>query len=726
MPADQPMCASDLPEDENPECDEGRAFLRNLYVEDDNGVKVGPKAGPTQGPTTGPATSYDPAVSLFRSAVDPKPAGDAPLSAVVARIRSPELAEVTAKIKTTYGTTMAKALAEGASKADATKAAKKAIVEMKKTLPAVTLAGTFDRRRANEAWKAPSSLVPIDLDALGEGLDDAWEVLTACPWVELCLHSPSGDGLKGAVRVPAMALPDPARYRVVWQAVTDWLASLDLDNDRQGKDPARLAFLAHDLNCYHNADAVVFPLDDWAEVGRPQPDGSPPKTEARPNGSDVVGRARRYLAAIPPAIEGKKGDPATYGAAVAIAWGFDLDVETALGLLLADYNPRCLPPWPEKDIRRKVENALKESHLRPRGWLRDAVRPGRNGEEAPKADRRADDHPSQEGGTDGRTEDADGRSDAEGQPAIEALPVRDHALRVAASLRVAQWVVEDLLEAGDLGALVAQPGQGKTLAASEMTRGVATGGFFAGRRCRLGRVLYVCTDSPASAERRMVAFGEEAGNQIHTLIDLDLPADFPRLKAYCAVYHPQLIVLDTWDSTRTHRGEGGWQSVDADLEGLMRPLRQLATEETLAALIVHHATRMEAGRPRGSIVFDARMEFIGVVSQPEEGMVDVEATKLRDGEKGCLGRWRIVAVDVGGRKVPTLDWMGKAKEEPMGNLDVQMRVLRAVSGQPPAGGWTYAKLAEHLGMSKGQQLTDAVKTLRQRGAMKLWTAVETG
>jgi hypothetical protein len=42
----------------------------------------------------------------------------------------------------------------------------------------------------------------------------------------------------------------------------------------------------------------------------------------------------------------------------------------ALRLLIDHYNPRCEPPWLEKELRHKVEDAADKPHERPPGWLR--------------------------------------------------------------------------------------------------------------------------------------------------------------------------------------------------------------------------------------------------------------------------------------------------------------------------------------------------------------------
>jgi len=91
------------------------------------------------------------------------------------------------------------------------------------------------------------------------------------------------------------------------------------------------------------------------------------------NDADAVERrAAAYLDAMPPAISGQGGHNATYAAATAMVHGFGLDPEAALQLLHERFNPRCQPPWSEKDLRHKVEDAASKPHNRPFGWLRDS------------------------------------------------------------------------------------------------------------------------------------------------------------------------------------------------------------------------------------------------------------------------------------------------------------------------------------------------------------------
>ncbi len=80
-------------------------------------------------------------------------------------------------------------------------------------------------------------------------------------------------------------------------------------------------------------------------------------------------RAARYLSAMPPAVLGSRGHDATFTAAHAVGNGFALDESTALALLIAHYNPRCLPPWTEAELRHKVRDALSNPGPKGRGYL---------------------------------------------------------------------------------------------------------------------------------------------------------------------------------------------------------------------------------------------------------------------------------------------------------------------------------------------------------------------
>ena len=83
----------------------------------------------------------------------------------------------------------------------------------------------------------------------------------------------------------------------------------------------------------------------------------------------LIRRASAYLGAMPPAISGQGGHNATYTAATALVHGFGLAPEEALELLRTHYNPRCQPPWSEKELLHKVTDAVTKPHVLEEGWL---------------------------------------------------------------------------------------------------------------------------------------------------------------------------------------------------------------------------------------------------------------------------------------------------------------------------------------------------------------------
>jgi hypothetical protein len=72
---------------------------------------------------------------------------------------------------------------------------------------------------------------------------------------------------------------------------------------------------------------------------------------------------------MPAAISGQGGHARTYAAATVLVHGFCLTEAEALDLLQRQFNPRCDPPWSERELQHKVNDAITKPHHRPRGWL---------------------------------------------------------------------------------------------------------------------------------------------------------------------------------------------------------------------------------------------------------------------------------------------------------------------------------------------------------------------
>src|SRR5262245_18656587 len=80
----------------------------------------------------------------------------------------------------------------------------------------------------------------------------------------------------------------------------------------------------------------------------------------------ILSRARGYLDKMPGAIAGDKGHNRTYTAANVLIRGFGLSVPEALPVL-KEWNQKCEPPWTDKELLHKLEDAEREDG--GRGYL---------------------------------------------------------------------------------------------------------------------------------------------------------------------------------------------------------------------------------------------------------------------------------------------------------------------------------------------------------------------
>lgn len=69
-------------------------------------------------------------------------------------------------------------------------------------------------------------------------------------------------------------------------------------------------------------------------------------------------RAEAYLAKTPPAVSGQGGHNATFHAAMVAVEGFDLSEADALQVL-SIWNARCSPPWSDRELTHKIQDAAK-------------------------------------------------------------------------------------------------------------------------------------------------------------------------------------------------------------------------------------------------------------------------------------------------------------------------------------------------------------------------------
>lgn len=236
-----------------------------------------------------------------------------------------------------------------------------------------------------------------------------------------------------------------------------------------------------------------------------------------------------------------------------------------------------------------------------------------------------------------------------------------------------RWLVNDLLEIGHVGMMVALPGVGKTVLGIELSRCVVMGDKFGKHQCVKGRVLYVCPDSPKSTMARLMGVPMPHRKAILTASEWPaLPNGVEQLRQELKfrqdIGQPvSLVVLDTLDSMRASAG-GAYSEQDDLFTDIMVRLRTLAEEKAIAIVILHHTSKTDKdGMPRGSSIIEAKLDWRGVVIQDDEDdrLLRLESGKLRDGIKGEVGRWvKQAFMAKNGRTYPCLS--PPSEHEPQG------------------------------------------------------------
>lgn len=171
-----------------------------------------------------------------------------------------------------------------------------------------------------------------------------------------------------------------AQYGMVWRSAERWMREAHgLKIDGQTKNASRAWYVpAHAPGCPFEARINHGPLLDpwelaesWPTLREVPPLPPPRKTQPGRDASKLK-RASAYLARMPESVSGQEGHKALWAAAFTLVKGFQLDPEDARVMLMREFNPRCQPEWPEKEIARKVRQVTTARETG--GYIRDRDR----------------------------------------------------------------------------------------------------------------------------------------------------------------------------------------------------------------------------------------------------------------------------------------------------------------------------------------------------------------
>lgn len=151
-----------------------------------------------------------------------------------------------------------------------------------------------------------------------------------------------------------------AEYRVLQALAAKRMSALGAKTDDKTADPSRLWFLPSMRSGGEFLSAIgqgpAWQIPDVIPTPPPTPAPAPQLSLVDAAGGDMASRAAAYLDHVGPAISGSGGSTHTFVVAMKLVNGFGLDDSTAYALL-ARWNQTCQPPWSERDLRRKIQQA---------------------------------------------------------------------------------------------------------------------------------------------------------------------------------------------------------------------------------------------------------------------------------------------------------------------------------------------------------------------------------
>jgi hypothetical protein len=188
------------------------------------------------------------------------------------------------------------------------------------------------------------SLAALEADC--GALPETWRARTASGGDHVYFAA-GGANVRRSIGVrPGLDLCGRGGYVVVPPTVTEGGAYVWLEHDELAACPPWVAALSREEK----------PIETIAIGGR---------------WDDVVSRserALRYVARMPPAISGAGGHAALWRVALAVVRGFELPGPAALEVLRV-YSAQCSPPWSERELHHKIQQAARASL--PAGYLLD-------------------------------------------------------------------------------------------------------------------------------------------------------------------------------------------------------------------------------------------------------------------------------------------------------------------------------------------------------------------
>jgi hypothetical protein len=197
------------------------------------------------------------------------------------------------------------------------------------------------------------------------------------------------------------------------------------------------------------------------------------------------------------------------------------------------------------------------------------------------------------------------------------------------------WIIQDVVEAGDLGLIFGAPASGKSFLVQDMCYCVAANiGKFHGKNTVSGNVLYICGEGYSGLQKRFRALREKYGvdaERLHiSMQSADLMSEQSAIlvkKKMDEIGDVRLVVIDT-----LHRNMGaGDENSSKDFSVFLSNLDCYIKTEHCAVLIVHHSGHGANDRARGTSAIRGAMEAeFGVTKDENTQVITFKCHKMKN------------------------------------------------------------------------------------------------
>jgi hypothetical protein len=342
-------------------------------------------------------------------------------------------------------------------------------------------------------------------------------------------------------------------------------------------------------------------------------------------------RAQAYIARMPQAISGSRGHDSLWAVAIALCRGFRLSAAEAIALILSDYNPRCVPPWSEKEIVHKVRDAIEHGDV-PFGYLLDA-QPSQTVQRRESASVQA-------------SAPAPKRPEPGCDDGDEALAIKQPRFTMEKlsdllneNIPPTKWLLSPYVPAVSFGELVGPPGKGKTTFMAWMIMQMAA----AGARCAVIEEEGSRRGLQRLLSRAMEAVGSNVSDRIgfmHAqLVNLLDQRDIYELSIVLKGF--DFVLFDSFNLVTPGLDEDKAK----DAGPVIKDLRWLRNSLQIATWFNHHSGKSKwrvgdvprLGDGRGSSAWPGALDCelaMRPVQDPENGFIqfDLFVTKMREAD----------------------------------------------------------------------------------------------